>query len=69
MYIDYRSLNQVIVKDESPFPLIDELLDELHGAMYFWKRDIGSGYHKMGMHEEDIPKSHLRNVICTMSLW
>lgn len=30
--VDYRKLNSVIVRNNYPTPLIDDLLDELHGA-------------------------------------
>ncbi|GKB00895.1 putative reverse transcriptase domain-containing protein [Tanacetum coccineum] len=60
MCIDYRELNKLSGRTDSPLPIIDDLFDQLQGSSVYSKIDLRSGYHQLRVREEDIPKTAFR---------
>jgi len=58
--VDYRGLNKISVKNSYPLPLIDELLDRLHGVEYLSSIDLNSAYYQIRIADEDVPKTAFR---------
>jgi hypothetical protein len=56
MCIDYRSLNEVTIKNRYPLPWIEDLFDQMKGAIVFSKIDLRLGYHQLKIQESDIPQ-------------
>lgn len=55
--MDYHQLNDITIKSRYPLPPIDDLFNQLKGAVIFSKLDLISGYHQVSISEEDRCKS------------
>ncbi|GKC40595.1 putative reverse transcriptase domain-containing protein [Tanacetum coccineum] len=60
MCINYHELNKLTVKNRYPLPRIDDLFDQLPVSRVYSKIDLRSGYHKLRVREEDVPKKAFR---------
>jgi hypothetical protein len=57
---DYRALNAITRKNWYPLPLIDDLIHQLKGALYFTKLDVHWGYNNVCICEGDKCKAAFR---------
>jgi hypothetical protein len=57
MCADYRSLNDVTVKNKYSLPRIEDLFDQMRGARVFSKIDLRLGYHQMRIRPSNIHKT------------
>jgi hypothetical protein len=57
MFLDYRALNKLTIKNKCPIPRIDEIFDRIQGAQHFASLDLRSGYYQIRMKDADIPET------------
>jgi hypothetical protein len=57
LVVDYRSLNEVTIKNKYPLPNINDLFDQLKGSRVFSKIDLRFGYFQLKIRKQDIPKT------------
>ena len=60
LYIDYRQLNRVTIKNRYLLPRIDDLFDQLRGVRVYSKIDLRTDYHQLRVREANIPKTSFR---------
>ncbi|KAL4351688.1 hypothetical protein GQ457_06G013250 [Hibiscus cannabinus] len=60
LYIDYRQLNRVTIKNKYPLQRIKGFFDQLKDASVFSKIDLRSGYYQMRVKDADVPKTTFR---------
>ncbi|MCO5549888.1 hypothetical protein L7F22_003362 [Adiantum nelumboides] len=60
MYVDYRALNRITIKNRFPVPRVEDLFDKLQGSTYFSRIDLKRGYHQIRIVDEDIVKTAFR---------
>ena len=60
LYIDYRGLNKITIKNRYPLPLMNELRDRLGKARYFTKLDLKNGFYLLRIAKGDEWKTAFR---------
>ena len=57
--MDMRKPNKAMLREKREFPTVEDILQELNGAVNFSKLDLNHGYHQL---ELDVVSRHLATV-------
>jgi hypothetical protein len=68
MCVDYRSLNEVTIKNKYPLSRIEDLFDQMKGASVFSKIDLRSGYHQLKIRTRISQRPHFAPGMDYMSI-
>lgn len=52
--IDFRELNKLLVRDNYPLPIIEDLIDSLYGKKYFTIFDLKDGFYHIKLAEDSV---------------
>jgi hypothetical protein len=52
LYVNYRNLNKITIKNRHSLPLIREILDRLNGAAVYTKFDFKKAYYRIRIKKE-----------------
>ena len=61
VWVNYRTLNDITIKDRHPLPRIEETLNQIRGVKYITKIDFCWYFHQIRIQEEDEWKTVFRS--------
>jgi hypothetical protein len=68
LYIDYRSLNKIIIKDRCSLPLINKTLDRLIGVAHYTKLNLKDAYYRIWIKKATNKRRRFERVISILSI-
>jgi hypothetical protein len=60
LYVDYKNLNKIIIKNRHSFPLVGEILNRFNGIAIYTKLDLKKAYYRIRIKKGDEWKTIFR---------